>query len=190
MFFPRQTHSNHVEIIRKPANELAIPDTDALITNQPGICICVQTADCVPILLHDPVKNVVAAIHAGWRGTVEKIVCKTLKIMQTEFDSNPVDVWAGIGPSISQQYYEVGEDVIYRVNKQFEDALKLLKPSENKRAYFDLWKANQHLLVQSGVSYNQIDILGLCTYFEESSFFSARRDGADTGRMVSGIMLF
>ena len=81
-----------------------IPDTDALITNIPGLCICVQTADCVPILICDPVKKVVAVIHAGWRGTVSLITAKTVEKMVDEFACNPADMLAGIGPSISYNF--------------------------------------------------------------------------------------
>lgn len=188
--FPRQVHGNKVEII----TELTVPgdmiDTDALITNRLNICVCVQTADCVPILLYDPVKRVVAAIHAGWKGTVSKIVSKTLYEMQRHFDTDPEDVIAGIGPSIHMHVYEVGEDVIHAVRDGFDNYRDLLKPSMKEgKAYFDLWKANKSLLVDAGIPNEQIEIMGFCSYSHEALFFSARRDGANTGRMVSGMML-
>ena len=188
--FPRQIHGDRIEIIDTPVMPDAVPDTDALITNLPGVCLGVQTADCVPILLYDPVRKLVAAIHAGWRGTVSKIVSKTVNKMQMYFDSEPENLLAGIGPSISPYLYEVGEDVIVQVRENFEDYRQLLIPSltENK-AFLNLWEANKNLLIMAGVPEQKIEIMGFCTYSHDSLFFSARRDGADTGRMASGIML-
>ena len=188
--FPRQVHGNHIEIIDQPTNAPDIPDTDALITNQPGICICVQTADCVPILIFDPVRKIAAAVHAGWRGTVNKIVSKTIFSMQRNFDSIPEDLLVGIGPSIHLHAYEVGKEVINPVREKFANYRQLLKFSTNSdKAYFDLWEANKTLLLATGVPEENIEILGFCSYSHEALFFSARRDGQDTGRMVSGIML-
>jgi len=188
--FPRQTHSDNIAIVR--ANQLTntIGDTDALITNEPGIFICVQTADCVPILLFDPNLRVVAAIHAGWRGTVAKIAAKTIQTMSVEFGCQPEDIIAGIGPSIHLHAYEVGSDVIHAVEKTFSNSTAMLKPSllEGK-AYFDLWEANKTVLLDSGIQEENIEILGLCTFEHADMFYSARRDGADTGRIVSGIRL-
>ncbi len=101
---PRQTHSDHVMWI----NEAGRPeDTDAVITKEKGLCICVKTADCIPVLMYDSRKKIVAAIHAGWRGTVAKIVSKTIEEMQ----SDPKDLHAIIGPGISQHAFEVGDEV-------------------------------------------------------------------------------
>ncbi len=188
--FPRQTHSNHIAVVRKASEALDMEDTDALVTNERGLCICVQTADCVPVLLYDPVRKVVAAIHAGWRGTVSKIVEKTVAKMKDVFQSEPADLLAGIGPSISTSNYEVGEEVIQSVQQNFLDYEQLLIPSGKEgKAYFDLWKANQSVLLGAGLLPQNIEIMHLCSYGEADDFFSARRDGADTGRMVSGIML-
>jgi len=106
--FARQTHSDHVAIVSSAQRKTTIADTDALISNEPGLFVCVQTADCVPILLFDPEQKVVAAIHAGWRGTVSKIVEKTVRQMTEIFGCDPSDIVAGIGPSIHIHAYEVG----------------------------------------------------------------------------------
>jgi hypothetical protein len=188
--FPRQVHGDRIGIIDQASTSFEFPGTDALITNQPGVCICVQTADCVPILMFDPVQKVVAAVHAGWRGTASKIVSKTIHKMQIHFDSEPEDVVVGIGPSISPHVYEVGEEVIDQVRENFEDHRKLLIPSLNEsRAFFDLWGANKSLLLAAGVPEEQIEIMGFCSYSHASLFYSARRDGVDTGRMVNGILV-
>lgn len=187
--FPRQTHSDQSKIVS--LGELnTIADTDALITNDPNLFVCVQTADCVPILLFDPEKNVVAAIHAGWRGTVSKIAQKTVCQMVEKFGCVPSDIIAGIGPSIHMHAYEVGQEVVEKVEAAFSNSPALLKPSLNEgHAYFDLWEANQTVLVEAGILEENIEIMGLCSFEHADLFYSARRDGSDTGRMVSGIRI-
>jgi len=188
--FPRQTHSDRIAVVTAENFTNTIEDTDALITNEPGIFICVQTADCVPILLFDPVKRVVAAIHAGWKGTISKIAKKTVRQMTETFGSNPKDIVAGIGPSIHIHAYEVGPEVVAAVESSFSNFPALLKPSMNDgRAYFDLWEANQTVLMESGIQEENIELMGLCSFEQADLFYSARRDGTDTGRMVSGIKL-
>jgi len=188
--FPRQTHSDGVVIVTSENVTDTIDDTDALITNERGLFICVQTADCVPILLFDPVKKVVAAIHAGWKGTISKIAKKTIMQMTEKFGCNPADIVAGIGPSIHIHAYEVGPEVVEAVESSFSNSPALLKPSMNEgKAYFDLWEANQTVLMESGIPEENIELMGLCSFEQADLFYSARRDGTDTGRMVSGIRL-
>ncbi len=188
--FPRQTHSDRVAVVTSENYTSTIDDTDALITNEPGLFVCVQTADCVPILLFDPVKKVVSAIHAGWKGTVSKIAKKTVQQMVDQFGCNPTDIVAGIGPSIHMHAYEVGPEVVEAVEANFRNYPALLKPSMNEgRAFLDLWEANQTVLMESGVPEENIEIMGLCSFEHGDLFYSARRDGTDTGRMVSGIRL-
>jgi len=188
--FPRQTHSDRVVVVTSENVTDTIDDTDALITNERGLFICVQTADCVPILLFDPVKKVVAAIHAGWKGTISKIAEKTIGQMTERFGCDPADIVAGIGPSIHIHAYEVGPEVVQAVEANFGNHSALLKPSMNEgKAYFDLWEANQTVLMESGVPEENIELMGLCSFEQSDLFYSARRDGTDTGRMVSGIRL-
>jgi len=188
--FPRQTHSDRVAVVTSENITNTIDDTDALITNERGLFICVQTADCVPILLFDPVKKVVAAIHAGWKGTISKIAKKTIGLMTDRFDCDPADIVAGIGPSIHIHAYEVGPEVVQAVEASFSNSPALLKPSMNEgKAYFDLWEANQTVLMESGIPEENIELMGLCSFEQGDLFYSARRDGTDTGRMVSGIRL-
>lgn len=188
--FPRQTHSDHMAVVTSENLSNSVSDTDALITNEPGLFVCVQTADCVPILLFDPQKKVVAAIHAGWRGTVAKIALKTVQQMTAKFGCQPADIIAGIGPSIHMHAYEVGPEVAETVITNFSNSPALLKPSLNEgKAYFDLWEANQTVLIESGIQEENIEVMGLCSFEHSDLFYSARRDGIDTGRMVSGIRL-
>ena len=187
MIFPKQTHSANIGIV-KSENE-AFPDTDALITNIPGICICVRTADCVPILLYDPFQKVIAVIHSGWKGTVQKISIRTIGIMQKEFGTMPENIIAGIGPSIGPEVYEVGPEVIEMFHKSFGEN-HIVTPIENShKGLLNLWKINKQILMESGIPENQIGIAEICTYSNPKLFYSARRDGVKTGRLATGIML-
>ena len=188
LIFPRQEHTNCVaEINYVP--DVEIKATDALITNKKGICLCVQTADCVPILLFDLAKQVIAAVHAGWRGTVKKIVSSTVEQMKTKYNSDPKDILAVIGPSIGPEVYEVGDEVVIEARKSFPDAEKTLDLNISGKYHFNLWEANRQLLVSSGIPNQNIEISGECTFSNPHKYFSARNQGIATGRMVSGIML-
>lgn len=188
LIFPRQTHSNTVcEVPSVP--DVEISATDALITSNAGLCLCVQTADCVPILLADPEKRVVAAVHAGWRGTVGKIVVKTVQKMQRDFGCDPAAIRAAIGPSIGPDVYEVGTEVVGAARKAIPGAENTLRLNASGKFHFDLWEANRRLLAQEGVLADRIQVLEACSFSEKDNYYSARRDGVNTGRMVSGIML-
>lgn len=185
--FPKQTHSANVGIVRSSID--IFPDTDALITNIPGICISVRTADCVPILLFDPVKKAIAAIHSGWKGTVQKISQKTIELMHDEFGTNPSDLVTGIGPSIGPKVYEVGPEVVEVFNEKFIQN-HFFTPVKNSNKYLlDLWEANKEILMESGIFEGKIEVAEICTYSNPELFFSARRDQGKTGRLATGIML-
>ena len=188
LVFPRQTHTNCVVALQKtPENE--IKETDALITNQPGICLCVQTADCVPILLFDPFKNVIAAIHAGWRGTVKRIAEVAVREMVTKFGTSAENILAVIGPSIGPDAYEVGNEVVEEVLKSIPQAKDTIQENKSGKFHFNLWEANHQILTSCGVNSKNIEIAGECSFTKEEKYFSARRNGIDTGRTVSAIML-
>lgn len=188
LVFPRQTHTNCVaEISDIPENE--IKETDALVTNKTGICLCVQTADCVPILLFDPINNVIAAVHAGWRGTVKKIVEIAVQKMVQKYKSSSENIVAAIGPSISADIYEVGNEVVEEVKKSIPNAELLLHKNSSGKYHVNLWEANRQILLKNGLSEKHIEILGECSFSQGSKYFSARKEGIDTGRMVSGIMI-
>lgn len=188
LVFPRQTHTNCVaEINGIPQSE--IKETDALVTNKTGICLCVQTADCVPILLFDPVNNVIAAVHAGWRGTVKKITEIAVQKMVSKYNSLPVNIVAAIGPSISPEIYEVGDEVVEEVRKSIPNSEMLLHKNNSGKYHVNLWEANRQILLNIGLAEKNIEILGECSFISSEKYFSARKDGIDTGRMVSGIMI-
>jgi YfiH family protein len=190
LYFPHQTHSDQIVEVTTQTTSNDLHGVDALITQTPGIAIGVMSADCVPVLIADPVKRAIAAIHAGWKGTVLGIVKKTVLKMKDELGCNPHDMIAGIGPSIGAANYEVGLDVIQAICSSFPIADKLLLPGKtNDKAYFDLWKANQHWLTTAGVPNDQIEIAGICTYENPDKFYSARYFHHKTGRFAACISI-
>jgi len=189
--FPQQTHSKNIKIIRS-YEELKKPftETDAMITNLPGICLCVQTADCVPVILYDKQEKVIGVVHSGWQGTLKKILTKTLEAFIHQFSSNPKDILVGIGPSIGPADYEVGDEVMDEYKKVYGiQAQHILKKTENKKILLDLWKANQLQAEAMDIPGVNIEISFLSTFKENELFFSARKQGVQCGRCASGIML-
>jgi len=188
LVFPNQTHTNCV-VDLNGISKVSLDNTDALVTNQKGLCICVQTADCVPILLFDPGKNVVSAVHAGWRGTVGKIVKKAVNKMVQNYGCHPDNLLAAIGPSISPEIYEVGNEVVEVAKKTIPNVAKALIKNNSEKFRFNLWEANRQLLLASGLSAKHIEMLEECSFLKENKYYSARREGVNTGRLVSGIMI-
>jgi len=192
--YASQVHSGDVKIIDSAAIENGIlsqnPRTDATITNMPGICLMVMVADCVPIILFDPVKRVSAVIHAGWRGTVHHITSNTVSAMVEYFGCDPADILAGIGPSIGPCCYEVGEDVRDFVLQSFGTTEGyLIRKNDSSKPHFDLWYANQKQLTYNGLKPENIETSELCTQCHSDIFFSSRASGGITGRFAAGICI-
>ena len=161
---------------------------DAMITDVPELAIGVETADCVPVLLFDPAKPAVGAVHAGWRSTVKKIVQKAINRMSEEFGSEPSRMIAAIGPAIGPECYEVDEPVIGPVREAFSFWEEVTAPLGNDRWSLDLAKANRMELMQIGLLDKNIHSVGMCTACRKDLFYSYRAEGR-TGRMLSVIML-
>lgn len=190
LIFPAQTHSANVQRVSGPIRPDQLADTDALITDTPGICINVMSADCVPVLLYDPVTRATGAVHAGWRGTVGKILTRTVAAMQEAFGTNPANLLAGIGPSICADVYEVGEEVLAEVENAFGNTEGLiLRRTAERKGYIDLWEANRRQLLAMGVPAGSIEVAGLCTYTHADQFFSARKSKNQAGRFAAGIVI-
>lgn len=187
LFFPSQIHKTGIVRVTRSTPKEELTDTDALITAEKGICIAVMSADCVPILLYDKKNNAVGAVHSGWRGTVARILEKTLQEMKRNFGTNGRDIVAGIGPSVSQESYEVGEEVVQEVKSAFGHDSGLMIAQPANKAKLDLWKANKLQLLEFGVPDSQIEISDLCTVIHNQHFFSARK--GDAGRFAAGIMI-
>lgn len=162
---------------------------DALVTDQPGIMVAVRTADCVPILMYDPKRRVVAAVHAGWRGAVAGIVPKMLALLESRFGSCPEHVRISIGPSAGVCCYEVDEPVLDRLCQGFPDWKKVVRMRGDGRAHLDLKALVKEQAQALGVASKSITTVNLCTICHEDLFFSYRRDGKVNGTMISAIGL-
>jgi polyphenol oxidase len=173
-----QIHSATVHL----SNDLdGAPAGDAVVTDRPGHWIGVRTADCVPLLLADTRHRAVAAVHAGWRGTLANIVGATLEKLRETYGTDPSDVIAAVGPCIGECCFEVGPEVA----EQFQPLLRF----ESLPSHIDLVEANLRHLVAGGVPPERIDVSELCTMCDEAEFHSYRRDRDASGRMVSAIQV-
>lgn len=162
---------------------------DALVTDQPGVMVAVRTADCVPILMHDPTHGVVAAIHAGWRGAVEAIVPKTLALLEARFGSNPKQVRLSIGPSAGACCYEVDDPVLERLRQGGGNWEKVVRFQGEGKAKLDLKGLIKEQALAYGATPQAITTVNLCTICHEDLFFSYRREGKVNGTMISAIGL-
>jgi YfiH family protein len=158
---------------------------DGLITNIPGILLTVQVADCIPVLVFDPVRRAVGAFHAGWRGTVAGIVSVGVEAMRAEYGCDPANMIAAIGPGIGPASYVVGDSVRDAFVAAFTYGAELLDASMR----LHLWEANRRQLVDAGLSPSQIDVLGEDTATQTDRFFSHRAEHGFTGRMMAAIGL-
>lgn len=168
----KQIHSNLVLLAEKSG---FCGEGDALATDRPGLAVSVRTADCYPILLADARTRAVAAVHAGWRGTITHIVERVLEKMGSQFGTATGDVHAAIGPGIGRCCYEVGRDVAGAFGCE--------------GTHLDLERENWKQLVAAGVAPENIEALGVCTYCDAERFFSYRREKEQAGRMISYISI-
>ena len=197
LFAPYQVHGDKIGVITPAILDLSEEEqavymhaTDALVTNVPEVCVAVSTADCVPVLLYDPKQKVVAAIHAGWRGTVQQIVAKTVRLMVNEYGSDPACLLAGIAPSIGIEAFEVGEEVADAFRETGVDMSRIMKRNTmTGKVHLDLWEANRLQLLEAGLVSEHIEVAGICTHTHHEEFFSARRLGIHSGRILSGILI-
>ncbi len=206
----RQIHSDVIHRLDAPPEDA--PRGDAAITRAPGLLLAVQTADCLPILLADTKRRAVAAVHAGWRGTLKRIAAKALGRMQMVYGTRPADVVAVLGPAIGRCCYEVGPEVAQVYAAQFAQArewfegpfdrlatreapnplkwLTMMPPGHEPpppRVHLDLIAANRWQLLDSGVEAQNIIASGLCTACRTDLLFSYRREGGRTGRLMAVI---
>ncbi len=174
---PMQCHSTNVVHVKTPGG---IENCDGLVTQEFGLFLTVSVADCVPILLYDPVRKAVAVLHAGWRGTADGIVKSGLNTMRTLFESLPADIIACLGPAAGECCYEVDEEIAQRFSVQVVDR-------SGSKPRVDLKKANRDQLVTLGVPKESIEIYTQCTIHESALFHTYRRDGKTAGRMMGVI---
>lgn len=189
LVIPHQVHDSVVQVIDEETlgHQELIEGVDALITRLPGVCIGVSTADCIPIIIYDPINHCAAAVHAGWRGTVKRIAEKTAWQMYSFYRSDYGEMQVMIGPGISLKNFEVGQEV-------YDEFLQAGFPMERIAAKYAKWHidlplCNRLQLEQLGVRPENIRETGICTYDHTDDFFSARRLGIASGRIYTGVIL-
>lgn len=205
LLLPHQVHETQNVVVTEAL--LGLPDMqraqalegkDSLTTDRRGICVGVSTADCIPVLLYDPVHHAVAAIHAGWRGTVKRIVRSTMQAMREHYGTQAGDVKAVIGPGISLKNFEVGQEVYDKFSQAgfAMEAIARRYPAvtsasglSHEKWHIDLPQCNTLQLEAEGVPAGNILKSGICTYDHVDDYFSARRLGTASGRIYTGIML-
>jgi YfiH family protein len=201
--YAEQVHGKDIAIVSlneqgmgRDSRETALQAKDGFITKENGIVLCAQFADCVPLYFYDPVQRVVALAHAGWKGTVLNISMATISLMTHTFGSQPSDIRAAIGPSIGVCCYEVDQTVASRVRLVFEETQILPKDQEaiitdkgNGKYMLNLQLLNQKLIEQAGILSSHIEVTQLCTSCRTDLFFSHRKEGGSTGRMIAWIGL-
>ena len=189
---PEQVHGD--EILRVGEKEAgrgrlsyadAIPGTDALMTDEPGVPLMLCFADCTPILLFDPVRRAAAIAHGGWKGTVRSIAAKTVRAMADAFGTRPEACLAAIGPAIGPCCYEVGDEVAEAFRKAFPEYKEDILLERNGKIHLDLWKANRLQLEEAGLLPEHIDAADVCTSCHAETFFSYRAEGPTTGRIAA-----
>ncbi len=174
---PGQVHGTTVRRADAPGE---YPLADALISSKQGLFLCISVADCVPVLLFDPLGNAVAAVHAGWRGTASAIAAAAVRAMHAEFGTLPAGLMASIGPSASECCYSVGAEVASRFPPEFVR-------EEGGKSFVDLKGANRSQLLDAGLRPGNVELSPYCTIGDSLLFHSYRRDGAKSGRMMGVI---
>lgn len=175
----KQIHGDKILTVTEAGN---YEGYDALITDQKSILLAVSTADCVPVLMCDPIKQIIAAVHAGWKGTVLGLAAKTVTEMARKFGTQPNDVMVYIGACIDNCHFEVGQDVLDQFDRKYK-----LPGNLTDKGYVDLKQANFDQIISAGILPMNIEVSAYCTYDRSDLFYSHRRDKGITGRMWSVI---
>lgn len=191
----RQTHTNNVRIVTKSDcgtgyTKPSFNDVDGLITNESGVALVTQYADCTPLLFCDPVKRVCATSHAGWRGTVSQIGKVTVEKMINEFGCNPSDIIAAIGPCICQNCYEVDTPVFDAFVESGIDITNVFREGKDENHFMlNLVNANKNILISAGIKEENIDVSDICTCCNSDKLHSHRATGGKRGNLAAIIEL-
>ena len=194
LVMPHQVHLTKIATIDEDLLSLsaeqrleALEGYDALMTNLRGVCIGISTADCIPVLLYDEAHQATCAIHAGWRGTVGRIVEKAVAAMKETYGTKPRQVKAQIGPGIHLDNFEVGDEVYQAFETEGFEMEKISKKYE--KWHIDLPECNRQQLLATGVPPENIKVSPVCTFQQYADYFSARRLGINSGRIFTGIVV-
>lgn len=192
----QQTHTNNIKVVTSADKgkglwrERDYTDIDGLVTNEKGLVLVTQYADCTPLAFYDPIKKVVATSHAGWRGTVAEIAKETIKVMTETFGSCPKDIICGIGPNIGACCYEVDDPVINEINKlAYLDLAACYTKKDNGKYMLNLREVNRQIMVNCGINSENIDIADLCTCCNSDIFHSHRATKGKRGTLALMISL-
>lgn len=188
LLMPHQVHETVIVAVEETSQESQLEGVDAVMTNVSGLCIGVSTADCIPVLLYDRVHRAVSAIHAGWRGTVKRIVEKTVAQMTAVYGSRPADIIAQIGPGIHVESFEVGDEV-YDAFSAAGFTMETISRRYGEKWHIDLPECNRQQLLATGIPEAQISVSPICTYQHPDLYFSARRLSINSGRIFTGIVM-
>ena len=186
LVMPHQVHDCVVRRIDGPQQGV-IEGVDAVMTDVPQLCIGVSTADCIPVLLYDSTHRAISAVHAGWRGTVLRIVRKAVEAICDAYGTAPADLQAVIGPGISLDSFEVGDEVYDQFLSAGFDMQTISR--RDAKWHIDLPMCNRLQLMETGVPADHIQMTNICTYQQYDRYFSARRLGIQSGRIYTGILI-
>lgn len=180
LVFPQQIHSDHIKIVDRPG---IIKNCDALITSSPELFLTIQTADCFPLFMYDPVKHVCAIVHSGWRGAAKNISAKTISKMQGSFGSKSRNILVAIGAGIQQKNYQVDSVTASNFSSKY------LLPDAVNHYKLSIQDVIIDQLLERGVAKTNIEVDKTCTFEDQENYFSFRRDRANCGRMMGIIGL-
>lgn len=197
MVCSKQTHTTNVLVVKEEhagngvLYENQLDDIDGMVTNVPGICLATFYADCVPLYFVDAKKKVIGLSHSGWKGTVGKIGAVTVQKMTEEYGCDPKDILAAIGPSICQSCYEVSEDVILEFQAAYDEKHweQLFYQKENGKYQLNLWKANEIVMLESGLAKEHIAVTNVCTCCNSQVLFSHRASQGQRGNLGAFLAL-
>lgn len=176
-----QVHGTDVVFVQEPRPlDQEHIKADVILTNQPIVTLFMRFADCVPILLYDPVQKVAGMVHAGWRGTISRAAEVAVRGMVDHYQCAPQNILAGIGPSICVDHYQVGEEVVAAAEQAFGEKTRRVVIRKNGSFHFDLWNANSLILEACGV--RRVEQSNLCTYCYNEDWYSHRAESGKTGR--------
>lgn len=189
---PNQVHGDGILVIQSQGRYFSSReklDYDAIVTCRPGLAICIKTADCVPVFIVDKMRKVIAVVHAGWKGSALNICAKVIRLMESQYGSQPHDILAAIGPSIGPCCYEV-DSVVAESFKTQKDHESFLSPQKEKNKWLlNLPEANRRQILACGVPDKNIETSGFCTSCRQDLFFSHRASGGVTGRQINFMMI-
>lgn len=191
MTYTNQTHTTNVAVVEAKDRGRSFLETDGMVTNVPGICLVTFFADCVPLFFVDPEHRAIGLSHSGWRGTVNKMGKVTIELMQKQYGTDPDKAVAAIGPSICRDCYEVSEEVVEQFKENFDEMLwpELFYKKADGKYQLDLWRANEAVLMEAGISRERMAVTNLCTHCNPEILFSHRSTGFHRGNLSAFLAL-